>query len=239
MSSQKIQTRGIKLCFTTIQGFKIYKYKKRQAYSLDRNMKHFININVSAGICHTVKHGKLVTNNRQWETLPSSAWRRNLLFGCNKCVWWICCVSMRRPKANVCEWPCASWSVLGMSAPSVLSTVGCQWATVTQTPTAGRCRPSSRWLMELWKQWQQSYFHILSRNIGWFNMLLPLMTVRTERMRLRIWALTPGSSPKPPTPWSTPQPTAGDADKDTQTGGSRKWLFLNRSFKLFSFCILK
>lgn len=36
----------------------------------------------------------------------------------------------------------------------------------------------------------------------------PLMTVRTERMRLRIWALIPGSSPKPPTPWSTPQPTA-------------------------------
>lgn len=34
------------------------------------------------------------------------------------------------------------------------------------------------------------------------------MTVRTERMRWRIWALTPGSSPKPPTPWSTPQPTA-------------------------------
>lgn len=28
----------------------------------------------------------------------------------------------------------------------------------------------------------------------------PLMTVRTERMRCRIWALTPGSSPKPPTP---------------------------------------
>lgn len=38
--------------------------------------------------------------------------------------------------------------------------------------------------------------------------LQPLMTVRTERMRLRTWALTPGSSPKPPTPWSTPQPTA-------------------------------
>lgn len=38
------------------------------------------------------------------------------------------------------------------------------------------------------------------------------MTVRTERMRLRIWDLTPGSSPKPPTPWSTPQPT-GDGER--------------------------
>lgn len=43
------------------------------------------------------------------------------------------------------------------------------------------------------------------------------MTVRTERMRVRIWALTPGSSPKPPTPWSTPKPT-GDAEEEDQKG---------------------
>lgn len=88
----------------------------------------------------------------------SSVWQLNLLFGSNKCEWWICCVSVRRLKANVCERPCScarSCLLLGpwpMSAPSVPSTVGCRWAAVTQTPAAGRCRPSSRWLMELWKQ---------------------------------------------------------------------------------------
>lgn len=36
---------------------------------------------------------------------------------------------------------------------------------------------------------------------------IPLITVLTERIRFIICALIPGSSPKPPTPWSTPQPT--------------------------------
>lgn len=54
-----------------------------------------------------------------------------------------------------------------------------------------------------------------------FDSFSPLMTVRTERIRLRIWALTPGSSPKPPTPWSTPQPTAENTPEEKQP--VRRW----------------
>lgn len=45
---------------------------------------------------------------------------------------------------------------------------------------------------------------------------LPLITVRTDRIRFVSCALIPGSSPNPPIPWSLPQPTV--PHKNSQTG---------------------
>lgn len=44
---------------------------------------------------------------------------------------------------------------------------------------------------------------------------LPLITVRTDRIRFVSCALIPGSSPNPPIPWSLPQPTV--SHKNSQT----------------------
>lgn len=45
---------------------------------------------------------------------------------------------------------------------------------------------------------------------------LPLITVRTDRMRFVSWALIPGSSPNPPIPWSLPQPTVSHKHSQTR-----------------------
>lgn len=69
-------------------------------------------------------------------------------------------------------------------------------------------------------------------SLVWWLWFRPLMTVRTERMRLRICALTPGSSPNPPTPCSTPQPTGGESRQLLEE--NRASGFLHTSSKIAS-----
>lgn len=168
----------------------------------------------------------------------SSVWQLNLLFGCNKCVRWICCVSVRRLKANVCERACSCASACLLLGPwhvCSLRDVDC-WLPV------GGCHPNTS------SRTMQAEFTMINGTVetndskvtvifSWGTLDDWTCCYLSWRSGLsgwdwgsELWLLDRPQSLRPP--GQHPNQLQG-----TQTGDSRK--FLKWSFKHFSFCISK